>query len=347
MAVGDQFRLHGAERARTTRTRWTRRRGRRRRRADAATWEPLPGRRTTRAASGGRPLGRRAVRPDPGRDRGPAGPAEPAPAPPPKAPARGRRSAARPVARRRAARRPEAAPRRGPRPRPGPDDELIARRDEAPGARHGAARPHHQARPGRRPEPAARPSAQRAVGDGRRAARVPRTSTWPRSPPAARSHLAEAFAAGAAFGGAGGGDRRRGRRGRAVGGGDWRTSIVTMLRRQMADGDDELGRPGRVPRSANGGANGWSGWPVTHATQAFSAGVAAAAGGRQGALGGDVRERLLGLRGQCARRRDARRPRRSRPATPIHRRTRAAGVSWHLRTTDLGLCLFETRRAWP
>ena len=73
-----------------------------------------------------------------------------------------------------------------------------------------------------------------------------------------------------------------------------------MLRRQIEDGNGELGdRVGAAFRE-------WRGERVErlagdYATQAFSAGVAAA-GGRQAALGRHLGERLLGLRGQRARR---------------------------------------------
>ena len=70
--------------------------------------------------------------------------------------------------------------------------------------------------------------------------------------------------------------------------------IVTMLRRQIADGGDEpTDRVGAAYRE-------WRGERIERlvgdsATQAFSAGVVGGPSGRQGALGRDERERVLGL----------------------------------------------------
>ena len=166
----------------------------------------------------------------------------------------------------------EAAP---DEPAPGPDDELIRRRDEslAPVT----------ARLGR--------SIKRALGDDQnrlldRLRNAPSLTIEELLGPedehraafvvAARSQLAEAFTAGAAFGGAGGaaapedGAVEQSAEGLAH-------VIVTMLRRQMADQGDELSdRVGAAFRE-------WRGERVErltgdYATQAFSAGVIAAAG---------------------------------------------------------------------
>ena len=158
---------------------------------------------------------------------------------------------------------------------PGPDDKLIARRDEllAPVT----------ARLSR--------TVKRALGDDQnrlldRLRSAPSLTVDELLGPedehmagfaaAARSHLAEAFAAGTAFGGAGKG---------AVPAGDAIEQseeglahvVVTMLRRQMADGGGELSdRVGAAFRE-------WRGERVErlagdYATQAFSAGVTAAGG---------------------------------------------------------------------
>ena len=158
---------------------------------------------------------------------------------------------------------------------PGPDDELISRRDEALAP--------VIARLGR--------SIKRALGDDQnrlldRLRNAPSLTVEELLGPedehsaafvvAARSQLAEAFAAGTAFGGAGAA---------AVVEGDAVEQsaeglahvVVTMLRRQMADRGDELSdRVGAAFRE-------WRGERVErltgdYATQAFSAGVMAAAG---------------------------------------------------------------------
>ena len=158
---------------------------------------------------------------------------------------------------------------------PGPDDELIARRDEvlAPVT----------ARLGR--------TIKRALGDDQnrlldRLRNAPSLTVEDLLGPedehrvafaaAARSHLAEAFTAGAAFGGAGavGAAKDEAVEQSAEG---LAHVVVTMLRRQMADGGDELAdRVGSAFRE-------WRGERVErltgdYATQAFSAGVMAAAG---------------------------------------------------------------------
>jgi hypothetical protein len=158
---------------------------------------------------------------------------------------------------------------------PGPDDELISRRDEALAP--------VIARLGR--------SIKRALGDDQnrlldRLRNAPSLTVEELLGPedehsaafvvAARSQLAEAFAVGTAFGGAGAA---------AVVEGDAVEQsaeglahvVVTMLRRQMADRGDELSdRVGAAFRE-------WRGERVErltgdYATQAFSAGVMAAAG---------------------------------------------------------------------
>jgi DivIVA domain-containing protein len=158
---------------------------------------------------------------------------------------------------------------------PGPDDELISRRDEALAP--------VIARLGR--------SIKRALGDDQnrlldRLRNAPSLTVEELLGPedehsaafvvAARSQLAEAFAAGTAFGGAAAA---------AVVEGDAVEQsaeglahvVVTMLRRQMADRGDELSdRVGAAFRE-------WRGERVErltgdYATQAFSAGVMAAAG---------------------------------------------------------------------
>jgi cell division septum initiation protein DivIVA len=158
---------------------------------------------------------------------------------------------------------------------PGPDDELVARRDEALAP--------VTARLGR--------TVKRALGDDQnrlldRLRSAPSLTADELLGPedehmaafaaAARGHLAEAFTAGAAFGGAGAA---------TVADDDAVEQsveglahvIVAMLRRQMADGDDELSdRVGAAFRE-------WRGERVErltgdYATQAFSAGVTAAAG---------------------------------------------------------------------
>jgi len=169
---------------------------------------------------------------------------------------------------------PEAAAQKAEAP-PGPDDELIARRDEvlAPVT----------ARLSR--------TVKRALGDDQN-----RLLDRLRSAPsltvdellgsedehmagfaaAARSHLAEAFAAGTAFGGAG---KATVPAGNAIEQSEEGLAhvVVTMLRRQMAAGGGELSdRVGAAFRE-------WRGERVErlagdYATQAFSAGVTAAGG---------------------------------------------------------------------
>ena len=226
---------------------------------------------------------------------------------------------------------------------PGPDDALIARRDELLGPVTGAAEPHGQARPGRRPEPVARPVAQRAVAERRRAPRAPRRSTSPCSPLRRAAIWREAFAAGTAFAGARCSGRARERRRRAVGGGpgarDRDDAAAPDGGRGLASSADRVGaafrewRGERVERLAG-----------DYATQAFSAGVTAAARGRQGALGGHVRRRVLGLRGQ----RPGRRGQRGRDlpdgSRAPARRTRAAAASWRRRTTEETFSLLRGSR---
>ena len=121
---------------------------------------------------------------------------------------------------------------------------------------------------------------------------------------AVRGQLSEAFAAGAAFGGAG-----------AAGVSDDGTIeqsttglahvVVTMLRRQIEDGS------GDVADRVSGAYREWRGERVERvvgdfATQAFSAGVTAAGADRQIAVGGHVGHGVLGLRGQRAGRRGQR-----------------------------------------
>ena len=179
-------------------------------------------------------------------------------------------------------RRPPATPSAEPRPRleadvaPGPDDELVARRDEllAPVT----------ARLGR--------TVKRALGDDQnrlldRLRNAPSLTADELLGPedehmaafaaAARSHLAEAFTAGAAFGGAGAAAVARRRRGRAVGRG-------TGARHRDHAAPPDRGRGRRARPTGSGAAfREWRGERVErlagdYATQAFSAGVTAAAG---------------------------------------------------------------------
>ncbi len=181
-------------------------------------------------------------------------------------------------------------------PVPGPDDGIIAQRDELLVPDHRAPQPHGQARPRRRPEPAARQSAQQAVAARPTSSSATRAQHVEAFASAARSHLGKAFAAGTTFGGS----RAAVPEGDAVehAASGLAQVIVTMLRRQIADGGDEpTDRVGAAYRE-------WRGERIERlvgdsTTQAFSAGVAAARRGRQSALGRDPRERMLGLRGQC------------------------------------------------
>jgi hypothetical protein len=158
---------------------------------------------------------------------------------------------------------------------PGPDDELITRRDEALAP--------VTARLSR--------TIKRALGDdqNRLLARLrgaplltldellgPEDEHAIAFAAAARSHLGEAFAAGAAFGGAGAATLPADDAVEQSADGLAHV-IVAMLRRQMADGGDEpVDRVGAAFRE-------WRGERVErltgdYATQAFSAGVTAAAG---------------------------------------------------------------------
>ncbi|MGA2932927.1 MAG: DivIVA domain-containing protein [Acidimicrobiales bacterium] len=158
---------------------------------------------------------------------------------------------------------------------PGPDDELIARRDEllAPVT----------ARLSRTVKRALGDDQNRLLDRFRSAPSLtvdellgPEDEHMAGFAAAARSHLTEAFAAGTAFGGAGkatvpAGDAiEQSEEGLA-------RVVVTMLRRQMADGGGELSdRVGAAFRE-------WRGERVErlagdYATQAFSAGVIAAGG---------------------------------------------------------------------
>ena len=84
----------------------------------------------------------------------------------------------------------------------------------------------------------------------------------------------------------------------------WPACVVASLRRQVAEGSgDPADRIGAAFRE-------WRGERVERlvgdqATQAFSAGRGGGQRERQGALGGDDRHRVLGLRGQRAGRRGA------------------------------------------
>ena len=113
---------------------------------------------------------------------------------------------------------------------------------------------------------------------------------------AARSHLDEAFAAGTVFVGAGAATIPRGDAVEQASTGLAR-AVVTMLRRQVGGGDRRPGRPHRcrVPGMA-GRTRGAAGRRPDHAGLLGRGGGGQR--GRQGALGGDDRVGLLGLRGQ-------------------------------------------------
>ncbi|MGO8826660.1 MAG: DivIVA domain-containing protein [Acidimicrobiales bacterium] len=269
MAVGDQFRLRGSEEGPHDQDS-----------VDEATGEtPAPplGDVGTAGGPGEDDAGASAVTPSvdelfarirAGTDAA-GGPTEPAA--PPKAPAEA--TAGEAGARRRAS-EAEAAEARA-EAAPGPDDELVARRDEALAP--------VTARLGRTVKRALGDDQNRLLDRLRNAPSVtadellgPEDEHMAAFAAAARSHLAEAFTAGAAFGGAGAA---------TVADDDAVEQsveglahvIVAMLRRQMADGDDELSdRVGAAFRE-------WRGERVErltgdYATQAFSAGVTAAAG---------------------------------------------------------------------
>ena len=117
---------------------------------------------------------------------------------------------------------------------------------------------------------------------------------------AAQGHLADAFAAGTVFGGASEGAIAPGPAVDQAAAGLSRT-VVTMLRRRIADGTDG---GEEVAERVGAAFREWRGERIERlvgdfAVQAFSAGVAAASSpGGHAALGAHLAERLLGLRRQ-------------------------------------------------
>ena len=346
LAVGDQFRLRGAERALTTRTLGGRTAtGRRPAGAAAGRRGDADGRTAGRTTPVGQRPRPRSTSCSPGSVPGPARHGGPDRACGARRRPRAEADGGAPAGAAPPCARPSAAEAEAEAVVRVPTTQLIARRDEplAPvTARLGR---DTSSGPWATTRTDCSTDCARAVARRPRSCWAPRTSTgrlrrrgaavtWPRrSPPGHPS--------------AGPGRRPSPMAARSEQSADGLARIVvTMLRRQIADGGEELGdRVGAAFRE-------WRGERVErlagdYATEAFSAGVTAAAARRQGALGGHVRERLLGLRGQRARRCDERGrdvPDRPRPSTgpfglPVPGRARGS--------TDLGTPAGSTRRARP